>query len=93
MQAAAPIASYPLVWPLLMSGAATAQRAAPTRIAGVLGVGFFLLQADGPGIPAVATLPLSQSGLLLWPLMPEVDRRAAFAGAPALAVAAIGVAL
>ena len=103
VQAAAPTASYPLVWPLLMGGGALALRGVAATIAAViaaalgvgymLGFGFFLLQAVGPGMPMVAALPLALSALLLWPLIPEVDRRAALTAVAALMVAAIGIAL
>jgi len=57
----------------------------------MLGFGFFLLQAVGPGMPMVAAVPLAVSAVLLLPLMPEPRR--ALTLAAALLVVATGIAL
>jgi hypothetical protein len=57
----------------------------------MLGFGFFLLQAVGPGMPMVAAIPLAISAVLLLPLMPD-PRRALMAAAVLLAIAT-GIAL
>lgn len=105
MQAIAPTASYPFAVPLLLGGMALAIDRYAGRSAGVaaaivaamlgvgymLGFGFFLLQAVGPGMPMVATIPLAISAVLLLPLMPEPRR--ALTLAAALLVVATGIAL
>ena len=106
-QWSAPTASYPILWPLLLGGVAAAvgvfRGAVAGRIAsvvvGVVGLGymialgFFLLQAVGPGMPSAAALPLVLGALLLWPLMPAVGRRAALVASAVLLLAAVGIAL
>jgi hypothetical protein len=105
MQAIAPTASYPFAVPLLLGGVALAIDRYAGRSAGVaaaivaamlgvgymLGFGFFLLQAVGPGMPMVAAIPLAISTVLLLPLMPEPRR--ALTLAMALLVVAMGIAL
>jgi len=105
MQAIAPTASYPFAVPLLLGGMALAIDRYAGRSVGVaaaivaamlgvgymLGFGFFLLQAVGPGMPMVATIPLAISAVLLLPLMPEPRR--ALTLAAALLVVATGIAL
>jgi len=105
MQAVAPTASYPFAVPLMLGGVALAVDRyagrsvgiAATIVAAMLGVGymlgfgFFLLQAVGPGMPMVAAIPLAISAVLLLPLMPEPRR--ALTIAAALLVVATGIAL
>ena len=105
MQAVAPTASYPLAVPLMLGGMALlvdryAGRSvgiAATIVAAMLGVGymlgfgFFLMQAVGPGMPTVAALPLAISAVLILPLMPEPRR--ALTVAAALLIVATGLAL
>jgi hypothetical protein len=105
MQAVAPTASYPFAVPLMLGGMALAidryagrgAGIAATIVAAMLGVGymlgfgFFLLQAVGPGMPMVAAIPLAISAVLLLPLMPEPRR--ALTLAAALLVVAAGIAL
>jgi hypothetical protein len=105
MQAVAPTASYPFAVPLMLGGVALAidryagrsVGIAATIVAATLGVGymlgfgFFLLQAVGPGMPMVAAVPLAISAMLLLPLMPEPRR--ALTMAAALLVVATGIAL
>lgn len=105
LQAVAPTASYPFAVPLMLGGVALAVDRyagrsvgiAATIVAAMLGVGymlgfgFFLLQAVGPGMPMVAAIPLAISAVLLLPLMPE-PRRALMIAA-ALLVVATGIAL
>lgn len=106
-QWSAPTASYPILWPLLLGGVAAAVGAfrggragrIASVIMGVVGVGymlalgFFLLQAVGPGMPFVAALPLALSALLLWPVMPPIGRRQALVVSGALLLVAVGIAL
>jgi hypothetical protein len=105
MQAIAPTASYPFAVPLLLGGVALAIDRYAGRSAGVaaaivaamlgvgymLGFGFFLLQAVGPGMPMVAAIPLAIGTVLLLPLMPEPRR--ALTLAAALLVVAAGISL
>jgi len=105
MQAIAPTASYPFAVPLLLGGVALAIDRYAGRSAGsaaaivaailgvgyMLGFGFFLLQAVGPGMPMVAAIPLAISAVLLLPMMPE-PRRAPILAA-AFLVVATGIAL
>ncbi|WP_066810516.1 M28 family peptidase [Sphingomonas asaccharolytica] len=105
MQAVAQIASYPFAVPLMLGGVALAIDRyagrsigiAATIVAAMLGVGymlgfgFFLLQAVGPGMPMIAASPLAISAVLLLPLMPEPRR--ALTMAAALLVVATGIAL
>lgn len=105
MQAMAPTASYPLAVPLMLGGAALAIDRYAGRSAGIaatiiaamlgigymLGLGFFLMQAVGPGTPMAAALPLAISAVLILPLMPEPRR--ALTMAVALLVIATGLAL
>ena len=105
MQAVAPTASYPFAMPLMLGGMALAidryagrsVGIAATIVAATLGVGymlgfgFFLLQAVGPGMPMVAAIPLAISAVLLLPLMPEPRR--ALTMVAALLVVATGIAL
>ena len=105
MQALAPTASYPFAMPLMLGGMALAidryagrsVGIAATIVAATLGVGymlgfgFFLLQAVGPGMPMVAAIPLAISAVLLLPLMPEPRR--ALTMVAALLVVATGIAL
>ena len=65
--------------------------AATLGVGYMLGFGFFLLQAVGPGMPMVAAIPLAISAVLLLPLMPEPRR--ALTLAAALLAAAAGIAL
>jgi len=105
MQAVTPTASYPLAVPLMLGGMALAVDRyagrsvgiAATIVAAMLGVGymlgfgFFLMQAVGPGMPMVAALPLAISAVLILPLMPEPRR--ALTVAAALLIVATGLAL
>jgi len=105
MQVTAPTASYPFAVPLMLGGIALAIDRYAGRSVGIvativaamlgvgymLGFGFFLLQAVGPGIPMVAAIPLAISAVLLLPLMPEPRR--ALMVASALLVVATGIAL
>ena len=105
MQAVAPTASYPFAVPLMLGGVALAIDRYAGRSVGIaativvamlgvgymLGFGFFLLQAVGPGMPMVAAIPLAISAVLLLPLMPEPRR--ALTMAAALLVVATGIAL
>ena len=105
MQAMAPTASYPLAIPMMLGGVALAIDRYAGRSVGIaaaivaamlgvgymLGFGFFLLQAVGPGMPMVAAIPLAVSAVLLLPLMPEPRR--ALTLAAALLVVATGIAL
>ena len=105
MQTVAPTASYPLAVPLMLGGMALlvdryAGRSvgiAATIVAAMLGVGymlgfgFFLMQAVGPGMPMVAALPLAISAVLILPLMPEPRR--ALTVAAALLIVSTGLAL
>jgi len=105
LQAVAPTASYPCVVPAMLGGVALAidrfagrsVGIAATMVAAMLGVGymlglgFFLMQAVGPGMPMAAAIPLAISAVLLLPLMPE-PRRALMVAATLLAVAT-GIAL
>jgi hypothetical protein len=106
-QATAPTAAYPFAVPLMLSGLALALDRvagrgvglAATIAAAVLGVGymlgfgFFLLQAVGPGMPMVAAVPLAISTVLLLPLMPAIDAGRATRISGVLLALAIGVAL
>ena len=56
-------------------------------------MGFFLLQAVGPGTPMVAALPLLLISIMAWPLAPDVTRRAALRAAAVLVFASLAVAL
>lgn len=105
MQVAAPTASYPLAVPLMLGGVALAIDRYVGRSAGIaativaamlgvgymLGFGFFLLQAVGPGMPMVAAIPLAIGAVLILPLLPE-PRRALMVAA-ALLIVATGIAL
>ena len=105
MQAVAPTASYPFAVPLMLGGVAlaidryagrgagiaTAIVAAMLGVGYMIGFGFFLLQAVGPGMPMIAAIPLAISVVLILPLMPE-PRRALMAAA-VLLVVATGIAL
>jgi hypothetical protein len=106
-QATAPTAAYPFAVPLMLGGVALAlDRVAGRRVGlfatlvaaalGVgymLGFGFFLLQAVGPGMPMVAAVPLAISTVLLLPLLPAIERRRATLVTLALLVVATGIAL
>jgi hypothetical protein len=105
MQAIAPTASYPFGVPLMLGGMALAIDRYAGRSAGIgativaamlgigymLGFGFFLLQAVGPGMPMVAAIPLAISTVLILPLVPEPRR--ALTVAAALLMVATGIAL
>ena len=105
MQAVAPTASYPFAMPLMLGGVALAIDRYAGKSAGVaaaivaamlgvgymLGFGFFLLQAVGPGMPMIAAIPLAIIVVLILPLMPEPRR--ALTVAAALLVVATGIAL
>jgi hypothetical protein len=105
MQAMAPTASYLFAVPLMLGGVALAIDRYAGRSAGIaaaivaamlgvgymLGLGFFLMQAVGPGMPMVAAVPLAISAVLMLPLTPE-PRRASMVAA-ALLVVATGIAL
>jgi len=105
-QIAAPTAAYPIAVPLLLGGLAaligrTAPRfgtianivAAMLVVGYMLGFGFFLLEAVGPGMPMIAALPLVISALLLMPLAGQVERKSARIAAVVLLAVAIGIAL
>ncbi|MES2095751.1 MAG: M20/M25/M40 family metallo-hydrolase [Pseudomonadota bacterium] len=106
-QAAAPTAAYLFTVPLMLGGLAlAADRLAgravglgATIVAGVLGVGymlgfgFFLLQAVGPGMPMVAAIPLAISAVLLLPILPAIERRRATMVTAVLLVLATCIAL
>jgi hypothetical protein len=105
MQALAPTASYLFAVPVMLGGMALAIDRYVGRSAGIaaaivaamlgvgymLGFGFFLLQAVGPGMPMVAAVPLAISVVLIMPLMPQ-PRRALMVAA-ALLIVAMGIAL
>jgi hypothetical protein len=105
MQAVAPTASYPFAMPLMLGGVALAIDRYAGKSAGIaaaivaamlgvgymLGFGFFLLQAVGPGMPMIAAIPLAISVVLILPLMPEPRR--ALTVAAALLIVATGIAL
>jgi len=105
LQAVAPTASYPFVVPMMLGGLALAIDRFAGRSVGIaativaamlgvgymLGLGFFLMQAVGPGMPMAAAIPLAISAVLLLPLMPE-PRRVLMVAAALLAVAT-GIAL
>jgi hypothetical protein len=105
MQALAPTASYLFAVPVMLGGVVLAIDRYAGRSVGtaaaivavmlgvgyMLGFGFFLLQAVGPGMPMVAAVPLAISTVLLLPLMPEPPR--ALTVAAALLVVATGIAL
>ena len=105
IQTVAPTASYPFVVPVMFGGVALAIDRFAGRSVGIaativaamlgvgymLGLGFFLMQAVGPGMPMAAAIPLAISAVLLLPLMPE-PRRALMVAAALLAVAT-GIAL
>ena len=59
----------------------------------MLGFGFFLMEAVGPGMPMIAALPLVISALLLMPLAGSVERRSARIAAVVLLAVAIAIAL
>jgi hypothetical protein len=106
-QWAAPTASGVILCPLLLAaiaaaaaafgglrvGAATGIAAAAIGVGFLLALSFFLLQAVGPDIPFAAALPLALAAVLLWPLMPVVERRPGLAAAGMLALIAVGIAL
>ena len=103
-QALAPTAAFPIAWPLLLGGIAAAlgegragkvAKVVAAAVGGgyLLGLGFFLLQAVGPDLPVVATLPLLLIAVLLLPLMPVIERGAAGRVGAALLVLAVTVAL
>ncbi|SOB87880.1 Peptidase family M28 [Sphingomonas guangdongensis] len=82
-QALAPTASYVIVVPLMLGGIALAiarwsraggtaalVAAAALGVGYMLGFGFFVMQAVGPGLPMIAALPLAISMVLLLPLVP-----------------------
>ncbi|HWU74212.1 MAG TPA: hypothetical protein VN137_12070, partial [Sphingomonas sp.] len=105
LQAMAPTASYPFVVPVMFGGVALAidrfagrsVGSAATIVAAMLGIGymlglgFFLMQAVGPGMPMAAAIPLAIGAVLLLPLMPE-PRRVLMVAAALLAIAT-GIAL
>jgi hypothetical protein len=105
MQAVAPTASYPFAVPLMLGGVALAVDRYAGKSAGIaaaiiaamlgvgymLGFGFFLMQAVGPGMPMVAAIPLAISAVLILPLMPKPRR--ALTVAALLLVLATGIAL
>jgi hypothetical protein len=105
MQALAPTASYLFAVPVMLGGMALAIDRYVGRSAGIaaaivaamlgvgymLGFGFFLLQAVGPGMPMVAAIPLAIGAVLILPLLPE-PRRALMVAA-ALLIVAMGIAL
>ena len=104
-QVAAPTASYPLAVPLMLGGLALAIDRYAGRVVGItaaivaailgvgymLGLGFFLMEAVGPGMPMVAAIPLAISAVLILPLTPQPRR--ALTMAAALLVIATGIAL
>lgn len=106
-QALAPTAAFPLQLPLLLGGlgAAIARWRGPQTglwamtAAAALGVGYMLtlghalFQAVGPGMPYAVALPLGLSALLLFPLLPAIERPRALQAAAVLAVLALGIAL
>ena len=106
-QAAAPVAAYPFLVPLMLGGLALAIKkfagtatglvaivvAAMLGVGYMLGFGFFLVQAIGPGMPMVAAIPLAISTVLLLPIMPSIAGRHAMSTAGLLLLLAIGIAL
>ena len=106
-QALAPTAAFPIAWPLLLGGLALATHrlfgVAVGRVAIVaaamlgggylLALGFFLMQAVGPGMPMVAALPWTLGVVLLLPLVPAVSARTALIAAGVLAGLALAMAL
>ncbi|MGN6820968.1 MAG: M20/M25/M40 family metallo-hydrolase [Sphingomonas sp.] len=107
MQTMAPTASYPLAMPLMLGGVAVAIGRHAGRGAGIvaavvaavlgvgymLGLGFFLLQAVGPGMPMIAAIPLVVATVLMLPLLPEIAPRRALLAGVALLIVATGIAL
>jgi hypothetical protein len=57
----------------------------------MLGLGFFLMEAVGPGMPMVAAIPLAVGAVLILPLMPEPRRGLTMAAV--LLVVSTGIAL
>ncbi|MDB5679129.1 M20/M25/M40 family metallo-hydrolase [Sphingomonas bacterium] len=106
-QIAAPTAAYPFAVPLMLGGLALALDRLAGRSAGaaaaifaavlgvgyMLGFGFFLLQAVGPGMPMIAAVPLAIATVLLLPLMPAIEPRRATQASGILIALAIGIAL
>ncbi|WP_395333445.1 M28 family peptidase [Novosphingobium sp. BL-8H] len=106
-QAFAPTAAYVLAVPLLLGGAVallrafgpdSLARAAGVVVAGVvtgyaLMLGYSLLQAVGPTMPAVAVLPLAIAACALVPLRPPFSLRGSRTLAVLLMLAAIAVSL
>jgi hypothetical protein len=106
-QIAAPVAAYVLIVPLLLGGLGMAVpanrrpamavlvRAGAAALGGGLQLvlGYQLLQAVGPTLPAVAVIPLSLLALLLLPLRPNIDPKAGWAASGLLLLAAGGIAL
>lgn len=106
-QALAPTASFPLILPLVLGGAAACVgRLAGYRvgmtasmIAAMLGIGFIialffvLFQAVGAPIPMIAALPVTLCLMLAGPLVPVIDRRKVLIAAGALILLAVGIAL
>ncbi|MEG3086521.1 M20/M25/M40 family metallo-hydrolase [Sphingomonas sp. PB4P5] len=106
-QWAAPTVSYVILCPLVLAAIAAAVGAFVGEsagkvagvVAGALVIGFLgaltfqLLQAVGPDTPYAAALPLALSAVLVWPLMPDLERRRTLAVAGALILVAVGIAL
>ena len=105
-QIAAPTAAYPIAVPLMLGGlaamiAAKAPRFGPIAnitaamlvVGYMLGFGFFLLEAVGPGMPMIAALPLVISALVLMPLAGPVEQSSARIAALVLLAVALGIAL
>lgn len=106
-QIAAPTAAYPFAVPLMLGGLALAVDRLAGRSVGVgativaamlgvgymLGFGFFLMQAVGPGMPMIVAIPLAISTVLLLPLLPAIEKRRAIIVVAALLVVATGIAL
>ena len=106
-QAAAPTAAYPFAVPLMLGGLALALDRlagrgvglAATIVAAALGVGYmlgfgyFLLEAVGPGMPVIAAIPLAISTVLLLPMMPAIEARRGLITCGILLALALGVAL
>nr|WP_295667809.1 M20/M25/M40 family metallo-hydrolase [Sphingomonas sp.] len=106
-QVAAPTAAYIFLVPLMLGGLALAIERFAARSAGMvatvvvamlgvgymIGFGFFLLQAVGPGLPMVATIPLAISVVLLLPIVPVIERARANWTTGILLLLALGIAL
>ncbi|PEQ11114.1 hypothetical protein B2G71_18930 [Novosphingobium sp. PC22D] len=106
LQALAPLAAYVLTIPLLLCGLAAAARTSLPAIGIVLSVvagalvggyalmlGFALMQAVGPTLPAVCLLSMALTAMALMPLAPVWPMRRAGAAYLVLTLGAVAIAL